>query len=49
MNAVRLFPLEATTAAKDYLKGGWGGGGISPKFQPSRSKSKSRKTFLPRI
>ena len=22
MNVVRLFPLEATTAAKDYLKGG---------------------------
>ena len=47
MNVVRLFPLEATTAAKDYLKGG--GGGISPKFQPSRSKGKSRETFLPRI
>ena len=36
-----FFPLELTTAAKDYLKGR-----ISAKLQPSRSKSKSRETFL---
>ena len=34
MNAVRLFSLGATAAAKDYLRGR-----ISAKFQPSRSKS----------
>ena len=28
MNVVRLFPLEATTAAKDYIKGGGGWGGV---------------------
>ena len=44
MNVVRLFSLGATAVAKDYLNGG-----ISPKFQPSRSKSKFRKTFLPRV
>ena len=45
MNAVRLFCLGATTAAaKDYFRGR-----ISAKFQSSRSKSKSRETFLPRI
>ena len=31
MNVVRLFSLGATTAAKDYLKGG-----LSAKFQPYR-------------
>ena len=44
MNVVRLFSLGATAVAKDYLKGG-----ISAKFQPSRIKSKSCKTFLPRV
>ena len=43
MNVVCLFSLEPTTT-EDYLKAG-----ISSKFQPSRNKSKSRETFLPRI
>ena len=44
MDIIRFFCLGVTTAAKDYLKGE-----ISAKFYPSRSKSKSCETFLPRI
>ena len=32
MNVVRLFPLEATTAAKDYIKGGGGVEGFLRNF-----------------
>ena len=39
MNVVHLFSLVATTDAKR----------LPAKFQPSRSKSKSRETFLPGI